>query len=389
MATLTEEHELFRASVRRFVTDEVEPSIERWEADGQMPLHQLFSAMGALGFLGLEYDPADGGQGADHLFTLVLAEEFGRAGHGALPMALGVQIAMATPSLAAHGSAELKARYLAPALRGEQVASIAVTEPDAGSDVAGLRTRARRDGDHWVIDGAKTYITNGVQADWLCLLVRTSDEGGYRGMTQLVVPTDLPGFEVSRKLDKLGMRASDTALLSFDGVRVPVENTIGEAGRGFQQQMSQFVVERMWAVYTAATACERALERTRDHARQREVFGGPLIDNQYVQFKLAELAAEVDLLRSYNRETARRHSEGEDVTRQSTIAKFKAGRLHREVADWVLQFHGGLGYMEETWTARFLRDARLTGIGGGADEVMLRVLASLDGFVPAPPRGPR
>jgi len=381
---LTEEHDHFRATVRRYVTEEVEPNIDAWEAGGMMPLHTLFADMATMGFLGLEYDPDDGGQGADHLFTFVLAEEFGRAGHGSLPMALGVQVAMATPSLAAHGSMALKERYLAPALRGDMVASIAVTEPDAGSDVAGLRTRAHQDGDDWIIDGAKTYITNGVQADWLCLLVRTSDEGGHRGMTQVVVPTDVEGLQVSRKLDKLGMRASDTALLTFDEVRVPIANTIGEVGRGFQQQMGQFVIERLWAVYTAATACERALERTRDFARQRQVFGAPLIDNQYVQFKLAELAAEVDLLRTYNREAAHRHTEGADVTRQSAIAKYKAGRLHREVADWVLQFHGGMGYMEETWTSRFLRDARLTGIGGGADEVMLRVLSSIDGAVPAP-----
>ena len=382
MATFTEEHEAFRSTVRRFVETEVEPNIGDWEAAGMMPLHRLFSHMSKLGFLGLEYDRAFGGAGADHLFTLVLAEEFGRAGHGSLPMALGVQIAMATPSLAMHGSDELKEAYLAPALRGDMVASIAVTEPDAGSDVAGIKTRARRDGDDWIISGSKIYITNGLQADWLCLLARTSDEGGYRGMSQIIVPTDLPGFEVARKLDKLGMRASDTALLAFDDVRVPASNTIGEVGRGFQQQMSQFVVERMWAVYTATTACERALERTADYGKARHLFDGQLIGNQYVQFKLAELAAEVDLLKTYNRDVASKHAAGEDVTRQATIAKFKAGRLHREVADWVLQFHGGMGYMEETWTARFLRDARLTGIGGGADEVMLRVLASIDGFVP-------
>jgi citronellyl-CoA dehydrogenase len=385
MVEFTEEHEAFRSAVRRYVEEVVNPQVDGWEAAEKMPLHEVFADMARLGFLGLEYDPADGGQGGDHLFTLVLAEELGRLDHGSLGMAIGVQVAMATPSLAAHGSDELKAAYLAPALRGEQVAAIAVTEPDAGSDVAGIRTRARRDGDDWVIDGAKMYITNGLQADWLCLLARTSDEGGYRGMSQIVVPTDTPGFEVSRKLDKLGMRASDTALLSFDEVRVPVANTIGVVGRGFQQQMSQFVVERMWATYSAPISCQVALERTRDYARQRRAFGQQLIANQYLQYTLAELAAEVDLLRVYNRDIAARYVAGEDVTRASTIAKLKAGRLLRQVADTCMQYHGGIGYMEETWTARFLRDNRLISIGGGADEVMLRVLATLEGFVPDAP----
>jgi citronellyl-CoA dehydrogenase len=376
----TDEQEQFRRLVRDYVQKEVNPHIPAWEEAGTMPLHELFSSMAELGFLGLEYDPEYGGQGGDHLFTQVLAEEFGRCDHGSLPMALGVQVAMATPSLHEFGTPEQKERFLAPALRGEMVASIAVTEPDAGSDVAGLRTRAERDGDEWVINGSKTFITNALQADWLCLLARTSDEGGYRGMSQIIVPTTAPGFEVSRKLDKLGMRASDTGLLTFTDCRVPVGNTIGEIGRGFQQQMSQFVVERMWGAYGAVGACLTGLNRTRDYLRERQAFGGPLLANQYLQFRLAELAAEVDLLRTYTIVCADAFVHGEDTRRQATIAKLKAGRLVREVADWCLQFHGGIGYMEETWTARFFRDNRLTGIGGGADEVMLRVLAQTDGF---------
>jgi citronellyl-CoA dehydrogenase len=379
----TDEHEQFRQLVREFVHKDVNPHIDAWEQAGMMPLHDLFQSMAGLGFLGLEYDPAYSGQGGDHLFTQILGEEFGRAEHGSLPMALGVQVAMATPSLHEFGSPELKAAYLAPALRGEMVTSIAVTEPDAGSDVAGLRTRAERDGDEWVINGSKTFITNSIQADWLCLLARTSDEGGYRGMSQIVVPTDTPGFEVSKKLDKLGMRASDTGLLSFSDCRVPISNTIGEIGRGFQQQMAQFVVERMWGAYTAVGACLSALEKTREYIGERRVFGAPLASNQYVQFRLAELAAEVDLLRTYNIACDDAYVHGEDTRRAATIAKLKAGRLSREVADWCLQFHGGIGYMEETWTARFLRDNRLTGIGGGADEVMLRVLAQIDGYTSA------
>lgn len=376
----SEEHQMFRQVVRRFVEEEINPRVDGWEEAGEMPLHEIFGQMADLGFLGLEYDPAYGGQGADHLFTVVLAEEFGRADHGSVGMALGVQVDMATPSLHQHGSEELKLRYLAPALRGEMVTSIAVTEPDAGSDVAAIKTRALRDGDQWIINGSKMYITNGLQADWLCLLARTSDEGGYAGMSQIVVPTDVAGFEVSRKLDKLGMRASDTGLLTFTDMAVPVSNTIGAAGKGFQQQMSQFVVERMWAAYSTVGSCERALERTAGYLRERKVFGKPLLGHQYVSFRLAELAAELDLLRQYNYATAEAYMRGEDPTRFATIAKLKSGRLTREVADWVMQFHGGIGYMEETWTARFFRDSRLGSIGGGSDETMLGVLARIDGY---------
>jgi citronellyl-CoA dehydrogenase len=376
----TEDHERFRQGVRGVLAREIEPHIDEWEEAEGFPGHQLFKALGAAGLFGLEYDPAYGGQGADHSYTVVLGEELGRLGCGGIPMAISVQTDMATPSLHRFGSEELKQRYLAPAVRGEMVASIAVTEPDAGSDVASLRTRAVRDGDEWVINGSKLYITNGTQADWLCLLARTSDQGGYRGMSQIVFPTDTPGFSVSRKLRKLGNRSSDTAQLSFVDCRVPVANTIGEIDRGFQQQMGQFQNERMIAAYTAVGAMTRALERTVEYVKQRQAFGRPLVANQYIQYSLAELAAEVDLLRHYNYACAEAYIRGEDTTRFATIAKFKAGRLQRQVADTCLQFHGGVGYMEETWVSRFFRDGRLIAIGGGADEVMLRVLAGLDGI---------
>jgi citronellyl-CoA dehydrogenase len=375
----TSEHELFRKSLRGLLEREFEPHLEAWEAAGAMPLHDIFRTLAAAGALGLEYDPAYGGQGADHSYSVILGEELGRI-DGAFSMAVSVQTDMSTPSLHRFGTHELKERYLAPAMRGEMVTSIAVTEPDAGSDVAAIRTRAVRDGDEWVINGTKLYITNGTQADWLCLLARTSDEGGYRGMTQILVPTDAPGFRVSRKLNKLGNRASDTAELSFENLRVPVANTIGEVDRGFQQQMTQFQNERMIACYTAVGAMGRAIERTVEYVRQREVFGKPLLDHQYLQFRLAELTAELDLLRHYNYACAEAYLRGEDTSRFATIAKLKAGRLQREVADWCLQFHGGVGYMEETWTAGFFRDSRLLSIGGGADEVMLRTLARLEGF---------
>ena len=377
---LNEDHRAFSDSVHRFVDAEVNPHVDEWEAAGRVPLHDLFGKAAALGLLGLEYDPAYGGEGADHSFQMVAAEAYGRMHAGGVGMALGVQAMMATPSLHEFGSAELKERYLAPAIAGTAVTAIAVTEPDTGSDVARLRTRAVRDGDDWIINGRKVYITNGAQADWICLLARTSDEGGYQGMSQIIVPTDRPGFSVARTFEKLGNRCSDTAELVLQDVRVPVANTIGRAGRGFQQQMRQFVTERMFAAYTTVGQCQYALDRTRAFVRDRTVFGRPLADRQYVAFRLTELQAEVDLLRSHNLVTCEALMAGEDITRMATVAKLKASRLVREVADWCLQFHGGMGYLEETWTARMFRDTRLTAIGAGADEVMLQVLARLDGL---------
>ncbi|WP_432164653.1 acyl-CoA dehydrogenase family protein [Streptomyces sp. bgisy031] len=376
----TDEHHAFRRTVRAFVEAEIQPHMDEWEAAGMFPAHELFPKLAKIGLLGLEYDPAYGGEGADHTFTVIAGEELGRINGNGVPMGISVQTNMATPALARFGTHELKEKYLAPAIAGEYVTSIAITEPDTGSDVARVRTRAERVGDDWVINGSKLYITNGAQADWLCLLARTSGEGGYRGMSQIVVPTDTRGVTVSRKLDKLGNRSSDTAELVFEDVRVPVSNTIGEVGRGFQQQMQQFQHERMIAAYMTVGSVGHALERTRDYLKQRTTFGKPLIENQWIQFKLAELAAELDLLRHYNYACAEAYMRGEDTSRYATVAKLTSGRLARRTADVCMQFHGGVGYMEETWTARYFRDARLRSIGGGAEEIMLQVLARAEGF---------
>jgi citronellyl-CoA dehydrogenase len=376
----TPEHEQFRKVVRDLVENEINPHVDEWEAAGTFPAHELFPKLAAIGALGLEYDPEFGGQGADHSFTVVLAEELGRADCAGVPMAIAVQVAMATPALARFGGAELKKAYLEPALRGEMVCSIAVSEPDAGSDVAGIRTRAVRDGDGWVINGRKMWITNGTQADWLCLLARTSDEGGYAGMSMIVVPTATPGFSVGRKITKMGNRSSDTAELVLEDVRVPVTNTIGEIGRGFQQQMMQFQDERMIGAYMAVSGARRAIDRTIDYLRMREAFGKPLLANQHLQYRLAELVADTDVLIEYCHAAADRIVAGEDVTRMATIAKLKVGRLVREVGDVAVQYHGGMGYAEDMWVERYFRDARLVSIGGGADEVMLRVLSLLEGM---------
>ncbi len=376
----TPEHEQFRKVVRQFVETEINPHADEWEAARIFPAHDLFPKLAAIGGIGLEYDEAYGGQGADHSFTLVLMEELGRADVAGVPMAIAVQTNMATPALHRFGSHELKEKYLKPALSGQHVVSVAVSEPDAGSDVASIRTKAVRDGDEWVINGRKMWITNGTQADWICLLARTSDEGGFAGMSQIIVPTDTPGVSVGRKIEKMGNHCSDTAELVFDDVRVPISNTIGEIGRGFQQQMMQFQDERLVGAYMGGTGMRRALERTVEYLHQRQAFGKPLIANQYLQYKLADLIAEVDMVIEYNRVAAQRFAAGDNVTRMATIAKYKVGKLTREVADAVVQYHGGMGYAEENWTARYARDSRLISIGGGADEVMLRILSLLEGM---------
>jgi citronellyl-CoA dehydrogenase len=376
----THEHQIFRKTLRDLFEREIEPHIDGWEAARSSPLHELFPKLGAVGLLGLEYDEAYGGMGADHSFTVIAGEEMGRINCGGVPMAMAVQMSMATPALARYGSPELKERYLTPSIAGDVVASIAVTEPDAGSDVAGIRTRAVRDGDEWIINGSKLYITNGTQADWLCLLARTSEEDGYRGMSLIVVPTSTDGVVVSRKLEKLGMWSSDTAELSFTDVRVPMSHTIGEIGRGFQQQMVQFQAERLITVYKQVGSIEQALRRTKEYLSQRRAFGKPLMANQHLQFVLAELSARHDMLKHYSRACADAVRRGEDATRFATIAKLMGSRLQREVADTCLQFHGGIAYMAEHWASRYYRDTRLDSIGAGADEVMLRILARMDGY---------
>jgi len=374
---LTEEHDAFRLAVRQVLEREIIPFVDAWERDRSFPAREVFPRLGEAGLLGLERPASLGGAGRDHWYTVVLCEELGRIGSDGIANSIAIQTDMATSSLAKFGSDELKRRYLMPALRGEMVAAVGVTEPDHGSDVAGLTTTAVRDGDMWVISGLKKYITNGAAAHWVCTLARTSDEGGARGLTQIIVPTDSAGFSVVRKLDKLGGRAVDTAELRYDECRVPIAHAIG---RGFQQQMASFDVERMVATYIAVGEMETALQRTRAHLDDRVVFGRPLIESQHIQFTMCALSAELELLRSYTYRFAEALAGGEDTRRIAAVAKLTAARLTRRVADTCLQFHGGTGYMDDLWSARYFRDSRLLSIGGGSDEVILRILARLDGM---------
>lgn len=297
-------------------------------------------------------------------------------------MGILVHTDMATPALAQFGSHELKQKFLAPAIAGEQMAAIAVSEPDAGSDVASIALRATRDGDDYLLNGSKMWITNGTQADFIVTLARTSDEGGFRGMSLIVVPRDTPGFKVSRKLEKMGNHSSDTAVLTFEDARVPVSNRIGDEGRGFQLQMQQFQKERLVGSVMAVTAADKIIRMTADYCRTRKAFGKPLLDNQWIYFKLCELLTELECLRQLNYHCTRMLVAGQDMTLPVSMAKLKAGRLVREVADTCIQFHGGMGYAEEYPMARYYRDARLLSIGAGADEVMLGIIAKLEGLAP-------
>jgi citronellyl-CoA dehydrogenase len=380
--TFNEEHEMFRQTVRRFVQTEIRPNIEEWEEARIFPAHTLFKKMGDLGLLGLTYPEAYGGGGVDYWYNAVMLEEIGRAGCGSVPMAVAVQTDMATPALAEHGSEELKRQFLAPAIAGDMVAAIAISEPDAGSDVAAIRTYARSDGDDYLITGSKMWITNGTQADYLTLLARTSDEHGYRGMSLIVVPTKTPGFSVSRKLEKMGNHASDTAILSFDDVRVPRRFRIGPQGMGFILQMQQFQKERLAAALMGVSGMEEAIQLTINYTRERHTFGKPLIDNQWIHFKIAELLTEVEALRQLTYHCVRMLVAEQDITKEVSMAKLKTGRLAREVADTCVQFHGGMGYVEEYPIARYYRDARLLSIGGGADEIMLGIIARYEGILP-------
>lgn len=381
----TEEHEMFRKAVRNFVEKEINPHALEWEKAGIWPAHDVLKKMGDLGFLGLSYESEYGGAEADIWFTVVLMEELGRCDVAGVPMGISVHTDMCTPALAKYGSHELKKRFLEPSIKGEMVGAVAVTEPGAGSDVAAIITRAESDGDDYIINGSKMYITNGVQADWICLLARTSPGTGYKGMSLIIVPTDTPGFIVSKKLEKLGNHSSDTAVLTFENVRVPKANRIGEEGMGFYLQMEQFQRERLVGAVSATAGMERAVRETITYCRTRETFGQPLIYNQWIHFRLCELLTEIEALRQLNYYCAALMQESEnspEVIRIASMCKLKAGRLAREVADTCLQFYGGMGYMEETPISRYFRDARLLSIGGGADEVMLGIIAKMENMLP-------
>jgi len=379
----THEHDEIRRTLRRFIDEEINPHVDEWEAAEMFPAHEVFGRLGALGLLGLTKPEAYGGAGLDYSYSMVMAETLGHAGCGAIPMAIGVQTDMATPALARFGSDALCREFLAPAIAGEMVACVGVSEPGAGSDVASIRTAARRDGGDYVINGAKMWITNSLQADWMCLLANTSEGPAHRNKSLIVVPMNAPGISVGRKIRKIGMMASDTGLIHFDDVRVPQRHRIGEENEGFTYQMLQFQEERLWAAANAIEALANCIGQTADYARSRRAFGQSILDNQVVHFRLAELKTEVEALRALTYRATEHYVAGRDVTEWASMAKLKAGRLMREVPDACLQFWGGMGYTWDNPVSRLYRDGRLASIGGGADEVMLGIIAKHMGILPA------
>jgi citronellyl-CoA dehydrogenase len=300
-----------------------------------------------------------------------------------VPMAIGVQTDMATPALARFGSDELRREFLAPAISGEHVACVGVSEPGAGSDVASIRTSAKKDGGDYVIHGAKMWITNSLQADWMCLLANTSEGSPHKNKTLICVPMKTKGIVKAKKIRKIGMMSSDTGLIHFDDVRVPQRYRIGEEGLGFTYQMLQFQEERLWAAASAVQGLLRNIDDTVEYIRERKIFGQPVLDFQYVHYRLAELKTEIEALRALTYLACERYVSGEDATELASMAKLKAGRLRREVSDACLQFWGGMGYTWDNPLSRAYRDGRLMSIGGGADEVMLGIICKYMGILPS------
>jgi citronellyl-CoA dehydrogenase len=369
------DHQAFRQVVRKFVQTELVPRAREFDHLGRFD-KALYPKMGALGLLGIRYDPKWGGQGLDYSYHAVFLEELALCDNAGVAMGISVQTDMATPALHRFGSEELKRKHLIRAIKGEEVAAIAVTEPGAGSDVAGIRTRAVRDGDHWVINGSKIYITNAATADWLCLLAVTDPDAGYAGFTQIIVPTDAKGFSY-QLLDKIGNKGSDTGLLFFDDVRVPVSNTIGEVGRGFQQQMMQFQDERMVPIVMGPAVARQVWEATLKHAQERMVFGKPLAKMQVNQHKLVDMMIQITAAQEFAYRCMRRMMRGEDATLDISMAKVFVTNVQQSVAHHCVQLFGGAGYCWENPAARMFVDSRLVSIGGGADEVMKQVVAKM------------
>jgi acyl-CoA dehydrogenase len=381
-AIFNEQHEMFRQAVRAFVQKEVEAHIEQWEQGGEIP-KSIWPRMGALGFLGVEYDDKYGGAGADFLTTAVLCEELARSRCASLAMAVGVHTDMASPHLYWTGSEALKEKYLPGICRGERLCAIAVTEPGGGSDVAAIRTRAHRDGDHYVLNGAKMFITNGVLADLYFVAARIQggdDTRRHRGISMFLVERETPGFVVSRKLDKMGMRASDTAELSFQDMRVPAANLLGQEGKGFYEVMRIFQRERLVAGLHAVAGCDRALEDTIAYVRQRQAFGGPLSDKQVVRHKLADLATLIEAGRWLTYAACLKFAAGEEAVREISMVKLFTAEMAQRVAYDCVQLHGGYGYMREYPIERFFRDIRLMTIGGGTSEIMKEIIAKQMGL---------
>jgi len=380
-----EEQKSMQKTARRIIENDINPYVDEWEASGQYPAKEVFKKLGDAGLLGVNKPVEYGGMGLDFKFSVALNEELGHITCGGIPMSIAVQTDMATPALARFGSDHLKRDFLQPSVLGDKVACLGVSEPGGGSDVAACQTTAKRVGDDLVINGQKMWITNAFQADWMCLLANTQEGGpAHLNKSLICVPMDTPGIHLAKRIDKMGMKSSDTAVIFLDDVRVPAKNIIGEPGMGFTYQMLQFQEERLACVALALTPMETSINQTIAYLKERKAFGQPLINNQYIHFRLAELLTDVEMLRAGLYRATENHVAGEDVTQLASMCKLKVGRLVREVTDSCLQFWGGMGFTNDVLISRMYRDMRLISIGGGADEVMLGIICKTMGILPKP-----
>jgi len=372
----SEEHNIFRQQLRSFIEKELAPHADEWEEAGMFP-KEVFKKMGDLGFLGLRYPEEYGGMNADYWYSVVFNEELPRCQSAGVALGIMVQTDMCTPAIAAHGTPEQKEEFLKPALAGDKIGAICVTEPGAGSDVKAIRTRAVRDGDYYVINGSKTFITNGTRADWLTMAVKTDPDAGYGGISLFLFPTDTPGFQVTRKLDKLGNRASDTAELSFEDCRVHKKYLLGEENRGFYYIMEGFQYERLAGAIGGLAGTQLVFDRTLEYAREREVFGKPVSKWQANAHLIANLATELEAAKALVYHCAEMVNNGENAIKEVSMCKLFVGELAQKVVDRCLQLFGGYGYMEEYYVARAYRDTRLITIGGGSSEVMREIISRM------------
>jgi acyl-CoA dehydrogenase len=371
----TAEHDALRETIRDFVARELRPHADEWEEAEFFPT-EVIRRMGDLGLLGLRYPEVYGGQGGDYFSAIVLAEEMARCGSGGVGMAIAVQTEMATPPILKWGTEAQKQRYLIPAIAGEKVAALGITEPDTGSDVASIRTRAERVDGGWLINGSKLYITNGVRCDYVLLVARTGrQEDGAHGISLFLVDRDRPGFTVSRKLKKLGMWSSDTAELSFDNVEVPADAALGELGQGFYHLMWELQGERMIGAAGAIAGAEVAFESTLEWCKQRQAFGRPIAGFQVNRHKLVDMYTDITVAKNFVYSVAERWQREEYPVGEISMCKLLVGRVVSQVADVCLQLHGGMGYMAESMISRYFRDSRLIRIGAGTDEVMKEIIA--------------
>ncbi len=371
----TEEHNLFRQGLRDFLDKEVTPNIDQWEADERIPKN-LWAKFGSLGYLGLNYPEQYGGANADFFFSVVFLEETARCFSGGFSITPSVQQYMASPYLYKYGSDFLKEKYLTGAISGEKICSIAISEPGAGSDAANIQTRAIRDGDHYVVNGSKTFITNGYYGDFLITVVKTNPEAGSAGVSLLVIDRNAEGVS-ARKLKKLGWHASDTAELNFDDVKVPVENLIGEEGNGFYYLMGGLQTERLAGAISAVAAADHALQYALQYMAERQAFGRPINKFQVLRHRVAQLAAEIESTRAFVYHCARLHNDNQYAVKECSMAKLLATELSDKTMYQCLQFFGGYGYMEEYKIARMFRDSRVGTIGGGSSEIMREIIAKM------------